>query len=953
MINYLVRLIFILSIFSFSCLRLPSQLKRHYDSLSSNTGIRYGKLGNGLVYYIKPLDSCKTLRLSLIVKAGNMQQDADQLDAAHLVEHLAFKPTENFSRSIMNQNLLDSMGMQIYDLEGSSGTYTEYVFNAPNNNKQTIDTAFRWFQDIAHGLIFSEKNVNEVRGEVRQEFLEKFNTNMEAMCANSKMDNALFPGGEDIENYLDSNKTFAPEVLKRFYKDWYRPQLMAISVIGNVKDANVIKNCIARRFSGLKSCKKVPEYKNFMTQYLARPSQFVKILRKTDSSSAFDPVKTLLIFRNPVLDNNDSVNGLKGEKICSIFARILNKRLEDLPQTYYNFYSITAGFYYKTPQLYNIPGMVININSDDNLEKIAVQKAIQMIAQLKHYGASKKEWENIMSDQRIPIENINYWCKQIVNNYIYKEPFLAGKDEKLKDWLVKMGRKTFNEKIKNIFSEVPEDIGIIAQKNSISIKYSKNRITNWINETKNKDTGSYNPLPEVVSLLPQADLSSLKEKKIISANEGKAGKEIVLQNGLKIILKTFIPSTGSKAIWIKGFSPQGAACFTKDDFYSAVNAPSIVRNSGFGNLNKFKIERFLSKSGIQMPMGYVDYNETVIQGKVDSLQELEILLQVIYLNFTAPRKDKLAFKDWQKEKYQEYFSPNNSDVIYNDFSSKIREMTGDPSVAGNGVFGIKYPQGSEAYHSVQKTELNKAFNFYRQLYGNAGDFTFLINGNFSKKSVLPLLQKYLGNLPSNNLSCCPLSTARFKPKNGSTYIKLSSGNRYTVRGAHYYLCFINNADPKDWKEQIKVYALGWLAYQEVMKLRFEKGYSIYGFGCAGDYNKNLSRYEVSIRLFGVKDQLESLQKDCKKIFSDIKAGKVENSTFSASTHRLYRIYGKDWAYTNRVMQEKLYDHYRYGLPYIDPQEVENYVKTLTLGDLVETAKKYCKNSNQIEMVMKN
>ena len=953
--KYLVSPIGLVFFFNLCFLELSAQVSMEKDSLPTDAGIRHGKLENGLSYYIKPLENCKTLQLSLFVKAGSNQQDSDQLDAAHAVEHIAFKPTPNFPKSIMDQDLLNKFGMQIYDLKGFSGIYTEYIFNSPNDRAETIDTAFRWFQDIAKGLNFSEQNVNKVRGEIRQEFLEKVNTNMEALAAKSKMGSSLFPGGEDIENYLKANKTFTPDVLQRFYKDWYRPGLMGISVIGNVKDTDAMEKMISKRFAGLKSPKNVPEYKDFTSQYLARPNQFVKIIRKNDSLSLFQPLKTYLIFRNQQLNNNSTLQGLKKEKIYGIFSDLLNKRFDEIKQTYKDSFKITANFSYKTSQWPRIPGIVIEIDSDGNLEKKEIQKAIRIIDQVKLYGATKREWENIIADQKVPLEDTDYWFNQIDKNFNYAELLLNKKDEKLNQWLRHIDRENFNEMIRKIFTLIPQDIGIISPKNSVSQTYSEDHIKQWITEAENDDIVPYRPVTNISNLFDQKDIASLKEKVIEKVTFDKAGKIITLANGLKVVLKPFVASTGSKTIAIKGYCPYGASCFSKEDYYSAVNAFGIVKNSGFGKLDKFEIKRFLLNTGLQEPTGYVDYNESAILGKADSLRDLETLLQMIYMYFTYPRKDELAFKDWQKQKYRQYFSPLNSELINDDFSNDIREATGDPRISGDNIFGSKELRGSKAYLGIKKTNYIKAYDIYNQLFGQASNFTFLVTGNFSEKSVLPLLQKYLGNLPNNNnLNCSVNPEKKYKSLKGPIYQEFSSKNRYKIKGAHYYLCFVKgNVNPEDWKERIKVYALGWLAYQEVIKLRFQKGYSIYDFGGFGDYNKNLNRYEISIGLYMPKNELESLRIECKKIFENIKSGNIEESSFSASTHRLYRNYSKNWTLTQRVMLGKLYDHYRFGLPYIDPQEVEDYVKSLTLTDLIETAKKYCKISNRIEMVLRN
>jgi predicted Zn-dependent peptidase len=962
MIKHLLKrtISFILISFCFQSSIAQQNISRE-DSLPLDHSIRYGTLKNGFTYYIKPLSgSYDRIQLSLYIKVGSNQQDKDQLDAAHALEHLAFQPTENFSKSIIDEELLNRFDMQFYDLYGSSGLFTEYDFDAPSNNDKALETGLLWFKDIASDLKFSKENIEKVRGELRQEFLGNVGSNMEASSIASKLNNSLFPGGEDNSNYLEYNKTFSYEVLKFFYKNWYRPNLMAISVIGKIKDVDTLEALITKTFSSLNSGTNSPKYKNDVLQYLERPRQFVKIKRNSYSTSEYKDksVETNLIFRKPRFKHNSSWIEYKEEIMWDIFADILQHRLRGLGQRYKGSFKSTARFPFKKGQSPDIPGLVIEITSNESSEKQALQQTMEVVYQLRKFGVTKNEWAEFKTSQVSDSDGYNYWFHQIKNHYIYGEYLPENKNIRIKNWLTNLKMKTFNNKISNMFAEVPDDIGLVAPEGNQALKYTEEQVKNWIKVVLKKNIAPYQPSKIIENLFNQGQLEHLSEKEIKKIKTGVSGaKEIILENGLKIVLKPFQASTESNAIWVKGFSPLGASCFDEEDFYSAINAPNIVRNSGFGTMDKYAIKSFLSKTEIlQEPISYVDYNETAIQGKASSLKDLEILLQMIYLNFVNPRKDKLAYEEWQKDEYQKYLNPVNSNIIFDDFSNGIRNITGDLTVSGEGIFGHKYLKGTEKFQGIHKTNFERAYEIYQKLYGQASDFTFLVSGDFSEKSVLPLLQKYLGNIPNNDyFVCSPKRMPGYNAKESPAFIKLpGKKDKYKMDGVYYYLGFLHNvANLKDWKEQIKVYALGWFVYQEVIKLRFKKGYTLYNFGSSGTFNKELSRYEIFIKLFAKEDELESLRVDCKQIFADIKSGYIDDNTFSSSTHRLYKVYSPNWTLRNREMQEKLYNHYRYGLPWINLEQVEDFVKSLTIKDIIETANKYCKTNNLIEVVMKD
>src|SRR5690606_16178309 len=216
--------------------------------------------------------------------------------------------------------------------------------------------------------------------------------------------------------------------------------------------------------------------------------------------------------------------------------------------------------------------------------------------------------------------------------------------------------------------------------------------------------------------------------------------EILLKNGVKVILKSYKPSSGRKKerIMLHGYRTEGASNFPNEDYFNAINAPSIIKNTGVGNKNKFEINRLLAGTSFQQGIQpYVDYYESGIRGDALS-KDFEKMLQLVYLYFSNPRKDSIAFHDWKKNELTSYLQPRYG-LIREDFNVKIREMLGDST---------RIPRGTVRMEGISETEMHRAYEIYNILFGNAKGFTFIISGNFSLDKVIPLAQKYLGNLPN-------------------------------------------------------------------------------------------------------------------------------------------------------------------------------------------------------------
>lgn len=294
---------------------------------------------------------------------------------------------------------------------------------------------------------------------------------------------------------------------------------------------------------------------------------------------------------------------------------------------------------------------------------------MKALYQLKKYGITEEELTRLKDYDDSDVEGISYWKNQIKKHFTFEEPLPENKEIRLKNWIESLTLQEINQAIGNIIKPIPEDIVLIAPQNHKALSYTEQKIRTLIKGFSEDTIAPYFPPKKILHLYDQEKFASLKKMDIKEKKLGKPGpKEYILKNGLKIVLQTFKPKYPGEKIMVKGFSQKGASCFPTEDYYSAINSPQIIKNSGFGTMNKFEIEKFLSSTGLfQGPVSYVDYNESVIQGKVESLKQFEILLQMIYLYFTSPRKDKLAFKDWKRQVYREYLNPENSNQVFNDF----------------------------------------------------------------------------------------------------------------------------------------------------------------------------------------------------------------------------------------------------------------------------------------------
>lgn len=930
------------------------------DTLPLDSSIRYGRLPNGFTYYIKSIPSPQSkIYLRLFNKAGSNQEDNDQLNIAHAVEHMAFKSSKNFPLGIRNSDRMDKLDMRKYDFSGSSGRkMTQYYFNAPHGSTEALNLGLLWFKDIISGLNLSVKDIDQVRGELRQEFLGNAG-DLNKNYAEKSMYAQIFPCNKENSHFLKHHATFEPETLRRFYKEWYRTDLMALSIVGNIKDPDELERQIKDRFSNINSPEEPKKTPDCDAEYYSRSPQFANVLLDSNrSESVYNEVKFHLFFRAPVIHKKlNSIEGIKRLIKLQLLIAAANERFKQATNEYQSFsvFGRDSYVYSELP-----PSMEVDITMEKGQEKKALNKSIRVLYQLEKYGILEEEWAKSKQKQ---IEFLNsqnevdpeYWIKEIEKYYQYGEALPANKLGLLKEWMANYSLPEFNNFISQFLSKGPDDIGIIGSNGYKELSYTEKELRGWIEDAYGKTMKPYISPIAPIDLIKPVEVKKLQEVKLEDKGTGSSGaREVVLDNGVTVIFKSFTSGSGSqgKRINLHGFSLKGASSFSKGNYFSAINAPAIVRNAGVNGLDKFQLNRFLSK--ISLNLGsvspYVDYQESGIYGN-GALNDLEYLLQLIYLYFTSPNKDKIAFEDWKINEYKAYKNPSYN-LISMDFSNSIRSLTGDASFSS--VLGKRAPTGTKRYESIEQTSFEEAYQVYKKIFGNAKDFSFLISGDFEIQTILPLVQKYLGNLP--NLSeTKEVSTRTLEVKKiheGPSYIKIPAPGEYEMKNVNYGVQFIKKAKNLfDWQEQLKVEALGGITNKKAWALRFEKGYSLYDIGVAGQFNEDLNRYEIRSDFECVPEEFQKIRKEFKQIISDIKSGLITKEEFQQGLSRMYFQKSAKNANQPRVMQEKLYKHYRYGQLWIDPAVVESYIKSLTVEDIVKTANTYYADENFYEFVM--
>ncbi|MBO3100261.1 M16 family metallopeptidase [Gelidibacter pelagius] len=916
--------------------------------------IRHGKLPNGFTYFIKPLKTPQPkLSLNFYVKAGFYQEDEDQVELAHFVEHMAFKGGDHIPNGIKNDpELLEKNDVYRNDITATASLeFTKYVFNVQPNNFKAFNFGLLFFHDIASSLKFTERDIDNERGVMIQELIFRNGSNLSDYYIKETINTNLFPCRNEIGNLFEHYKNFKRESLVRYYKDWYRPDLMALTVVGNIKDIDSLEQHIINSFIDIERNRNPRKMNDCKSTYFTSPKNFLKFEKKIDQEKSLIPdfVEFQLFFRDThALKEFNTFQGVQREISWKLLTEILNSRFLEATNMYNN--SFKANSRYSNTS--HPSALSIKITTENKMQRQALEDCMKIMLQTKKFGVTDKEWTMAKSRflQRIKddnLENSQYWQRELEKHIVYGEEMPSDKQKKIINWLSALSLSEFNELAKEFLNKMPEDIIIIAPSGHKALSYSEKQVRKWIEQIHNAAEKPFHPKSAPQALIKKEILADLKTNDYIKEISGTSGAtELILNNGVKVSLKSYTPSSGAhnKNIMVHGFSPYGASSFPKEDYFSAINAPLIVKHTGVGGLDKFQIERFLADSGFKNGVRpYIEYSETGIKGDAP-LQNLENLLQLVYLHFKEPGTNKAAFKDWVvKEKIKFRKLPYSLHV--SDFLHGIKDFTDESS---------ETPMGTIRFKGISKTNMNRAHDIYKQLYGSAKDFTFIISGDFKLETVVPLVKKYLGNLPnsseSNIKNINGLSAVSPTRKPVEQVIHFDYNNN--IKGQKYGIRFLlKTNDPNNWQEEINLKALSVLTNYKLKDLRYARGLGLYNFGVDGKLNNSLSRYEIDFIFDTTPSEFEDLRTEANLLINEIKLGEIDDNLFMSAVKHLHLLYNLDQLNKNSQTIKRLHEHYRFDKQWVNPIEMNEYVKSLTLEDIINSAQKYFNEDNKYEFSM--
>ncbi|MGX5688297.1 M16 family metallopeptidase [Arcticibacter tournemirensis] len=798
------------------------------EVLPLDTAIKVGKLKNGFTYYIRRNTEPKErVQLYLATKAGSILENEQQLGLAHFMEHMSFNGTKNFPKNEL-VNYLQKSGVRFgADLNAyTSFDETVYQLPLPTDDPELFKNGMQIMRDWAQDALLDPSEIDKERGVILEEkrlgkgAQERMqNKYLPMLFNNSRYAKRLPIGTEEVL------KNFKPEAIRQFYKDWYRPDLQALIVVGDVNVAQVEKMIISL-FSDLKNpVKPLPRTK--YTIPLLNKNQFIAV---TDKEMPYTVAQVMV--KHPAADlkttgdmRNSIVRTLYNLMISARFSELMKQANPPFLQGGSSIGDFMAGLDVASAFVVAKPGelesgfkaVYTEIERARNFGFVATELERAKQSYMTSMEAAYKEKDKTSSENYVQ-EYLRLFLQEEASPGIDYEYNFA------KNTIGGISLEEVNGLTAKYLTDVNRDVIIMAPEKETATLPVEATVNAWIQSVKQSNITAYS---DQVSDKPLLAVKPTAGKVVSEKKIGAIGvTELTLSNGVKVVLKP--TDFKNDEILINAFSPGGTSLYSDADYQSASSASSLVARSGISEFNSIQLPKLLTGKRVSVTPYISERAEGI--SAFSAPKDLETAFQLVYLYFTQPRKDEEIFKSViQQQKGALANRENDPNSV---FSDTISAVLGNYNIRRTGPTLSK----------IEQIDLEKAYSIYKDRFADASDFTFTFVGSFKDQEIRPLLEQYLGALPSSKRKEEAKDLGIYPPAGEITKnVYKGQEDKATVR-----LIFSGDYKYSD-ENNNRLDALAEVLQIKLIERLREEESGVYSPGAGASYSKNpRNRYSVTV-----------------------------------------------------------------------------------------------------------
>ena len=721
-----------------------SALAQQMPAIPVDPQVRIGKLDNGMTYYIRH-NEWPEQRADFYIaqKVGSMQEEESQRGLAHFLEHMCFNGTTHFPGDGL-KSYLETIGVKFGENLNAYTSFDETVYNINNvpviSNPASLDSCLLILHDWSHDLLLEGKEIDKERGVINEEWRMR-------SSAQQRLYEKLFPALYEGSKYanrmpigtMDIVMNFPYDAIRSYYKKWYRPDLQGIVVVGDV-DVDKVEQKIKTMFADIKPVENAPERVYFPVEKNKEPIFAVGKDKEQPRSMAY------LMWKQDVTPDAEKGNlgYLLTQYVQNAIATMFDGRVSEIimkDNPPFIAGGMGYGDYIVSKTMDNFLAMAL---FKDNGHKDAIKAIYREVLRAYRHGFTETEYirfkEELKSsldnqyEKRNKVSNTSF-CEEYYRHFLDNEPIpgIEWEHQVYPTLMDQIPLQVINQAFQS--DSLDQNLAImmmLTDKEGI-VEPTKDEILSILKEVEAEEIEAYK---EEVSNEPLVDVAALKGSKIKKQAAGPWDSQVItLANGINIYVKKTDYQPNNISFDAESW---GGMSLYKKDFNDLLNI-SFAGKIGLGGWGQFSATDLQKKlAGKQASCSpTIGVRSEGLSGRCVT-KDLETLLQLIYLNFTAPRRDDAAF----------------SSTIQRTKSQLQNAELQPTSALQDSIVSTLYNNNDYARKAKAKDYDNisydEAMKYYKERFANAADFTFFFTGDIDIEAAKPLFELYLGSLPVTN-----------------------------------------------------------------------------------------------------------------------------------------------------------------------------------------------------------
>lgn len=904
------------------------------DPMPTDPKVKIGKLANGLKYYIRENKLPeKRAYLQIVVKAGSIDEDNDQFGLAHFIEHMCFNGTKHFPKNDLIK-VIESSGMKFgQDLNANTSfDRTYYLLQISTESEKNFEDGMQILQDWLANVSFDPEELDKERKVILEEW--RLGRGAGERIQKQQFPKMLYGSRYADRDVIGDTATIlhAPrEVFLRYYKDWYRPNLSAVILVGDF-DATVAENKIKKYFEPIKN----PTPEREKIYYSIPEHKEPQISIASDKEMPYSMIQ--MLFKRKAQPQGSFKNYRDGF-VHNLAATMLSLRYNELTRKAKPPFMYAGGGYQNNMQISDLAAFTLICMPQTGDIMGGFRALLEEAFRASQHGFTATELERAKTtilksyetsyNERDKSESEGY-ASEYFRNFMFNEamPGIAYEYAFAQKEVPGITLEEINQSIKGMLVNNNLFIGLsLPEKDDIE-KPTEAEIMRVFNEVANSKLDAYVDNVTTEPLLKRKPKAGrISEVKDV-ANLG--AKEYTLSNGARVITKK--TDFKNDEVQMRAFSYGGTSLMSDADFRTGENAAGIIDACGLGKFDQNTLTKMLQDKMCGVSPYIDDINEGVSGSTTP--QDMETFFQLLYSYFKSPRTDTDAFAA---------FISNTRDQLENQDKdpSSIYRDTIMATLSNYHKRGLPF----ETKH-LDQIKLERAMELYKERFADAGDFTFVFVGNFDQNELENYIKTYIASLPGKNSKEKFVDVGIESPKGKYTKIvKKGTDKKSTVM-----LRFYNDYEFSSENN----YALSTLAELTNIRLyeqiREDKG-GVYGvgFGLRGSkYPK--AKYTGTVSFGCDPDRVDELISATEKVLNDFKTTLATDEEV-AKVKELQKKALEKSSKENDYWMNVIYSSYFLNEPASTIEEKLQRIEKLTAKDIQATAKKYLNFTNYGKFIL--